>query len=282
MKKFMIVISLLFPFVLLAQGGRVFDSLKMESKILGMDRKYGIYLPEDYETSQRSYPVLYLLHGGGGDETNWIQRGDVKRTADKVIESGDAFSMIIVMPDASEVQKGYFNSVKGDWQYEDFFFEEFVPYIEKTYRIKARKRFRAIGGLSMGAGGTFCYALHHPDLFSAACPLSGGIRPYSEEREASMKERYYKDATEEQIEQWKKKYDLYALMENMPEERKNDVRWYIDCGDDDRFSESSGLVHTLMKKKEIPHEYRVRDGGHNWKYWREALPEVMKFVSMGF
>ena len=81
------------------------------------------------------------------------------------------------MPDANTKKVGYFNSIEGDWNYENFFFEELMPTVEKTYRIKSEKRFRAIAGLSMGGGGSFMYALHRPDLFSSACPLSAYVGP---------------------------------------------------------------------------------------------------------
>jgi len=158
------------PVVLFAQNGKVYDNLSLPSKILKGNRKYAVYLPPDYETSQRSYPVLYLLHGGGDDQTGWVQFGEVLNIADREILEGRATSMIIVMPDANTGTRGYFNDPKGEWRYEDFFFEEFMPFVEKTYRIKADKRYRAVAGLSMGGGGSFMYALHHPELFSAACP----------------------------------------------------------------------------------------------------------------
>ena len=85
--------------------------------------------------------------------------------------------MIIVMPDANTGRRGYLNDIKGEWRYEDFFFQEFMPFIEKTYRIKPDKHYRAVAGLSMGGEGTFIYALHHPELFSSACPLSAGTGP---------------------------------------------------------------------------------------------------------
>ena len=85
--------------------------------------------------------------------------------------------MMIVMPDANTGKRGYSNNANSTWRYEDFFFQEFMPFIEKTYRIKADKRYRAVSGLSMGGDGTFTYALHHPELFSAACPLSAGTGP---------------------------------------------------------------------------------------------------------
>src|SRR6266850_6929624 len=84
-----------------AQSGKVFDNLSMPSKILKGDRKFAVYLPPDYETSQRSYPVLYLLHGGGDDQTGWVQFGEVLNITDKAIRDGIATPMIIVMPDAN-------------------------------------------------------------------------------------------------------------------------------------------------------------------------------------
>jgi enterochelin esterase-like enzyme len=157
--------------------GIVFDNLTMHSEILNMDRKYAVYLPPDYETSQRSYPVLYLLHGGGDDQTGWVQFGEVLHIADKAINEGKATPMVIIMPDASTGKRGYFNDPKNEWRYEDFFIKEFMPYVEKLYRIKGEKRYRALAGLSMGGGGSFMYALHHPELFSSACPLSASTGP---------------------------------------------------------------------------------------------------------
>src|SRR5215212_9415396 len=133
MKKISLAIVFFsFDFFVSAQSGKVFDNLSLKSKILNMDRKYAIYLPADYETSQRSYPVLYLLHGSGDDQTGWVQFGEVGPIADKAIRDGISTSMIIVMPDANTGRKGYFNDIRGDWRYEDFFFQEFIPYIEKT------------------------------------------------------------------------------------------------------------------------------------------------------
>lgn len=97
-----------------------------------MDRKYAVYLSPDYEHSERSYPVLYLLHGAGDDQSGWIQFGEVLQIADRSIGKGEATAMIIVMPDANTGQRGYVNDVSGKWRYEDFFFEEFIPFIEKN------------------------------------------------------------------------------------------------------------------------------------------------------
>ncbi len=270
------------PSLIFAQSGKIADNLSLPSKILNMDRKYSVYLPPDYESSNRSYPVLYLLHGSGDDQTGWVQFGEVAYIADKAIKEGIATSMIIVMPDANTGKKGYYNSINGEFRYEDFFFQEFIPFIEKTYRVRAEKQFRAIAGLSMGGGGTLIYALHHPDVFGSACPLSAAARNFSESRDRQASENANLKLTSEQIDNYYKNLDPVYLVENMPDDQKTKVRWYIDCGDDDFLYEGNALLHIAMRKKEIPHEYRVRDGAHNWSYWRESLPAVLDFVSQNF
>ena len=289
MKKILITLfSLsLFP-ILTAQSGKVFDNLSLPSKILKMDRKYALYLPPDYETSSRSYPVLYLLHGAGDDQTGWVQFGEVQHIADKAINDGIATPMIIVMPDANTGRRGYVNTPKGDWLYEDFFFQEFMPYIEKTYRIKAEKQYRAVAGLSMGGHGTFIFGLHHPELFAAASPLSAAVGPKTREENRFDSNE---GITEAQKEEYFKKYSVLDMIESIPDEaikstnpedQNKKVRWYIDCGDDDFLFEGNALVHIAMRKKGIAHEYRVRDGIHNWTYWRTSLPKVLEFITTDF
>ena len=284
MKKLLSLFFILtITFVVMAQTGQVKDNLTVPSKILKMDRKYAVYLPPDYFTSQRSYPVLYLLHGAGDDQTGWVQFGEVLTIADQAIISGTATAMIVVMPDANTGKRGYVNDVKGEWRYEDFFFQEFIPYIENLYHIKADKRYRAIAGLSMGGEGTFIYALHHPELFSAACPLSAATGPRTI---ADLKDyrlwQGVEGITDAEKEAYFKRYSVVNLVQNIPDDQKKAVRWYIDCGDDDFLYEGNCLVHIAMRQKEIPHEFRIRDGAHNWTYWRESLPKVLEFVSMGF
>jgi len=280
-----IIISLLVLFNSLdsvfAQS-KVFDNLTMNSKILDMERNYAIYLPPDYETSSRSYPVLYLLHGLGDDQTGWIQFGEVKKIADNAIINGNATPMIIIMPDANTGEVGYFNIPSKDWMYEDFFFNELMPYVESKYRIKSEKRFRAISGLSMGGGGTLTYALHRPDLFSAAAPLSSATGSTDVEESLKRIKRYGFEFTRDEMQALLKANHPLELIEDIPLNKLNSVRWYIDCGDDDYLFEDNSLLHIAFKKRGINHEYRVRDGAHTWAYWRESLPTVLEFVSAGF
>jgi enterochelin esterase-like enzyme len=281
--RLLILLLSILPMTVQAQYGKVFDNLSIESKILNMERKFAIYLPPDYDLSQRSYPVLYLLHGGGDDQTGWIQFGEVLHITDQAILEGIATPMIIVMPDANTGRRGYFNDPKGDWNYEDFFFQELMPYVESEYRIKGMKRYRAIAGLSMGGGGTFMYALHHPELFSSACPLSASAGPLTLEDAGNwLERRSERQYSEAEKQSYFESHSAVHLINTLPEDQLKSVRWFIDCGDDDFLYEGNSLIHIAMKKRDIPHEYRVRDGSHSWTYWRASLPVVLEFITMAF
>ena len=278
----MTVLLLVSSALVRAQTGKVYDDLSLPSKILKSDRKFAVYLPPDYESSGRSYPVLYLLHGSGDDQTGWVQFGEVLNITDKAIANGTATPMIIVMPDANTGRRGYFNDIKGDWNYENFFFKELIPYVEKKYRTKTDKRGRAISGLSMGGGGTLMYAMHHPELFSSACPLSASVGPLTFEDAKRSLTKANQSLPDTAITTYFNRHSAITLVNNMPEEQKKAVRWYIDCGDDDFLYEGNSMLHIAMRKKEVPHEFRVRDGGHTWTYWRASLPKVLEFVSDAF
>lgn len=281
--QFFQILLLMTSTFVLSQDSRVFDNLKMESKILGQERSYAVYLPSNYDTSNRSYPVLYLLHGLGDDQTGWIKLGDVQRITDESINSGISSPMIIVMPDAGSGIVGYINQPNRDWLYEDFFFEELMPHVESKFRIKKGKQYRAISGLSMGGGGTLVYALHKPDLFSSAAPLSPAIGPTDIDDFQEWISRYnfyFNDKIETQ--KLLNANHPLILIDKLSIEDLNSVAWYLDCGDDDYLYEDSSLLHLAMKKKGVKHEYRVRDGAHTWHYWKESLPKVLGFVSINF
>jgi len=285
MKRTIILSTLIFACAFVsAQSGKVIETSTVKSAILKADRHYSIYLPPGYDETDRSYPVLYLLHGSGDDHTGWVQFGQVQNIADRVINAGLAGPMLIVMPDANTGRRGYFNDVKGDFNYEDFFFKELIPHIEKTYRVRSERRYRAVSGLSMGGGGTIFYTLHHPELFAAAAPLSASTGSWSlDEYKGRLRER--DGITDAQIEQYFKRHSINGILEAATEDELKQiksVRWYVSCGDDDFLYEGNANLHITFRKKEIPHEYRVKDGGHTWTYWRMELPLVMEFVSKSF
>ena len=279
--RFVPVLLFFLYFVSNAQYRKVMDDLSLPSKILKGECKFAVYLPPNYDSSSRSYPVLYLLHGYTDDHTGWIQFGEVLHIADRAILSGESTAMIIVMPDADTGGAGYTNALSGKWNYEDFFFEEFMPHIEERFRIKKDKRFRAIAGLSMGGGGSFIYALRRLDLFSSAAPLSASLGPQSLEEMKDFTYLGYTSSNHNQkdFERYSNRNNPLQLVENMEAKDLNSVRWYIDCADDDFLYNSNSLMHIKMRGKNVKHEFRIRDGGHSWSYWRASLPKVLEFIS---
>ncbi|MCD7849152.1 MAG: esterase family protein [Parabacteroides sp.] len=259
----------------------VFESLSFDSQKLGRKVSYSVYLPSDYNTSKRNYPVLYLLHGYTDNETNWIQMGQVKTITDRAIANEEAVPMIIVMPDAWDTW--YVNQYDGKVPYEDMFFEELIPYMEKIYRVRSNQESRAIAGLSMGGYGSFLYSLHHPDMFCACAPLSAAV--FDDSVMDTRKAKSHKDLLNRLFgpgdEHWHKN-SVEKILSDWDENKLPNIRYYIDCGDKDGLLDGNFQVHQIMRQKNIKHEFRVRSGGHSWTYWRTALPEVLKSVSQTF
>jgi enterochelin esterase-like enzyme len=285
MKRYLFIAGLfVFSNLAIAQTGTVFETRTVKSEILKAERKYAIYLPPGYDETDRRYPVLYLLHGAGDDHTGWVQFGQVQHIADRAIANGSAAPMIIVMPDANTGRRGYFNDIKGDFNYEDFFFRELIPHIETTYRVRSERRYRAVSGLSMGGGGSIFYSLHHPEMFAASAPLSAatGSRTPEQHKERLGNSSGIADAA---IEEHFKRHSIEEIIHNASEDELKQIksiRWYISCGDDDFLYEGNARLHITFRQSEIPHEYRVKDGGHTWSYWRMELPSVLEFVSKSF
>jgi enterochelin esterase-like enzyme len=278
--------SLLLTIAIEAQSqGTAYESKTLPSNILKMDRKFSIYLPAGYESSDRSYPVLYLLHPAGPANTipnqqSWLYYGGLKQYLDRAIESGEIVPMIVVTPDANFGSKriSYFNDPEGDFNFEDFFFKEFIPYIEKNYRCRTEKESKAIAGASLGGAAVLQYVVHQPDKFSVACALSAAVRKYDSEY---LKNKF-PDVSDKVLIEWYKPYDVITYFENLPEKTESKTKWYITCGDDDHLSPNNALLHIAMKAKGIPHEFRIYNGAHDWSYWRNVLPEFMTYISDSF
>lgn len=196
--------------------------------------------------------------------------------------------MIIVMPDAGN--SWYVNSADGKVRYEDFFINEFIPNIERGFRIRAKKEYRAIAGLSMGGHGSLLMATKHPELFTACVPLSAGV--WTEDRAVELDDKtwnyYFAQAYGKGLKGADRLTDHYRqnsvmdIIKNADVDELKKVKFYIDCGDDDFLINANMALHSLMLEKKIPHEFRVRDGAHTWDYWRTALPEVLRFVGKSF
>ena len=294
MKRFLLLVfAFLFCFfistiALCQQAGKVIEQSTIRSTILNRPVKYTIYLPFDYETSQRTYPVVYLLHGYTDDHTGWLQFGEINRYADKAIYEGTIPPMIIVMPNGDS--SWFINSYDGKEKYESFFINEFIPAIEKIYRIKAEKRYRGIAGLSMGGYGTLNYSFKYPALFAAAASLSAAVRNDSAivklsdiEWENTFGQLYGKGlkGIARLTKAW---YDnsLLKIVETKPASELKTVRYWIDCGDDDYLTTGNCLLHIGLIEKGIPHEFRVRQGTHNWTYWRTGITDALQFIGQSF
>jgi len=268
------------------ERGTVSTNNVCKSPILGHDIAYSIYLPPGYGTDKINYPVLYLLHGYTDNQTGWVQFGDVRRTATAAIERGDVPPLIIVMPDAGV--SWYVNDLQGKVRYEDAFFNDLIPYIEKTYPVLAKKEFRAVAGLSMGGYGALLYSLKHPDYFSACVALSAAVftddevRAFSKDKERlNMFGSIFGDLTTNLPQHWKDN-SVLEIIKNYPEDKKNQVRFYIDCGDDDFLYKGNAALHVALRDQNMKHEFRMRDGAHTWSYWRSGLKTGLKFIGMSF
>lgn len=266
-----------------AQSKIITDSI--HSKVLNAYRAYNVFLPKSYETdTNKKYPVLYLLHGMTDTNQAWSGRGHLQDVADQLIESGEACEMIIVTPNAggniyAGVWNGYFDM--PGWSYETFFYTEFLPYIEKNYRVIGNKANRAIAGLSMGGGGATCYGQKHSEMYAAVYAMSALMSiPELGAAPAQKTDDKMAILTKSVIEN-----SCVDYVESADEERIAKLRsvvWFVDCGDDDFLLDRNIEFTQAMRKKKIPCQFCVRDGGHTWEYWHSALYTCLPFVTRNF
>lgn len=256
------------------------EKCSMTSRILGVDKNYVVYLPDGYDEGD-NYPVLYLMHGSGGDCETWTKSHDARTIADWRISSGFASPMVIVMPDASGEgpgnrgkHLGYFNY--DDWRYEDFFFQEFIPFIESAYKVRHDRGGRAISGMSMGGGATVIYAMHHPEVFGSAYAMAARV-----EGTPTPKKNLTQEYLDKIVE-----HNMVEYLRNASADVQKaigDVRWLIDCGDSDYMFEGDAHLYLLMRELGFRKaQFRVSEGAHKSIYWRMALPEALTYVSIGF
>jgi enterochelin esterase-like enzyme len=268
--------------------GQVLESLRFSSAIVGGEVAYTVYLPPDYQTSTRRYPVVYLLHGFTDDDSAWIQFGEVNLAADRAIAQREIPPLIIVMPDGGVTW--YINDFQGKVRYEDMFIQEFIPHIDKTYRTRPAKEFRGIAGLSMGGWGALMFSMRHPDEFAACAAFSAAV--WMDDDIVSIQQPMYdrlfseifgsKPAGKDRLNPHFRQYHPLDLSKTVPVETLKKVRFFIDCGDDDFLIKGNAALHIALAERKVPHEFRVRDGGHSWVYWRTGIIEGLKFIGRSF
>lgn len=263
-----------------------FLSLRMPcNQLKGItERDYSIYLPGEYEEDTlKKYPVLYLMHGGGGAHTDYEYYHHISQVTDSLIDCGAINDMIIVTPEGNQQNMMYFNTTEGkagapDWQYEDFFFKEFIPYIEKTYRVRTDKGGRAVAGFSMGGGAATVYGVHHPEMFSMVYDISGYLR-------RQHLEFLKNDASGDWRQQTIADNDPVTAIESGNDSDVNkwkQIDWKICVGDHDFTIEGNMDLVKAMRKRGIPYSMFVDTGEHNGKWVQPALEDALKRANKNF
>ena len=224
-----------------------------DSSLLGMNRRLTVYTPYGYENSNKKYPVLYLLHGGGGDEEAWSSMGRAAQILDNLIEQGKAVPMIVVMPNGNPGQQAAntmglpvkqidTRAPENANLFVKSLVTEIIPFIEKEYRAIPKKASRAISGLSMGGGHTFAATTLYPDVFDYILPTSAGARE--------------SDQLDAQLQGIKKAgYKLYR----------------IGCGTSDFAYPGNEVLDKALTRNGMEHTFFQSTGGHEWKNWRLYL-----------
>lgn len=282
---------LLFCFTVSAQTktkGTVDEELRYTSTILSYSVHYSVYLPPNYATSDTKYPVVYLLHGYKGDHTSWIKQGNIAKIMDKGIANGEITPMILIIPDG--LVYWYINDYQNKIRYENFMFQEFIPFIDKTYKTIPDKEHRAVAGLSMGGYGSLVWAMKHPNSFSYCVALSAAM--FTKDGLATMSDKIYPYMAMLYGAPLAKGNDRITqhFIENSPIEMAQtnaidslkQVSWLIECGNQDQLSAVNKLLDEEFTKRNVNHIYTPRDGKHNWKFWRTGIYHGLLFISKGF
>ncbi len=227
------------------------------SSSLNMMRRMHVYTPPGYEKSNAKYPVFYLLHGAGDDDSGWNSIGRAGFILDNLIAAGQAKPMIVVMPNGSmpmPPQTGMPNTqVLNNMRsmFANDFLKDVMPYVEKTYRVLPNRENRALAGLSMGGFQTLDVTLTRPELFDYVGVFSSGFFGSSID-EAETK---------------------YAKVLNDPAFNKNKKLFWIGIGKDDFVMDANKKTLALLDKHQIKYQYKESAGGHTWINWRQYLNE---------
>lgn len=254
--------------------------LTMHSNILNCDKNFSVILPKSYDKEpNRKYPVLYLLHGHGENDWEWanIPVPMINERISQVTNDGSAAEMIVVQPNATEYQSGYFNH--EGWMYEDYFFNELIPLIERNFRVIPDKGHRAIAGLSMGGGGSFYYGCSHPEMFSSVYAISAAVGSFASGKSAVPGPAGNANAAQNNT--FTSGVDLENLDPAKAEAMKT-IAWTLDCGDDDFLFAGNVQTYQQMKSLGMNIQFRTREGVHASYYWYEALGLAMQFATRHF
>lgn len=242
------------------------DTIQVYSNAMHKNIKCVVVMPKNYKTAKTNYPVVYLLHGYGGDYSNWIRKVPV------IDSLADVYKMIIVCPDAA-IGSWYFDSpIDTSFRYETFTAIELPSYIDATYPTIKNRKARAITGLSMGGHGGIFLGFRHPDIFGGCGSMSGALNTeyitngYDVPKRLgdTINNRHYYT-------------ELSAITQLEKYNPKDSLAITIDCGVQDFIVMMSRQAHEKMLKLKIPHDYIERPGIHDWKYWGTAIKYQLLF-----
>ena len=246
------------------------DTIQIHSASMNKDIKCVVILPDSYKKEQVKYPVLYLLHGYSGNYANWVKNApDLQKCVDR-------FNIITICPDGN-FNSWYFDSpVDPKVKYETFVSQEVPAYIDRHYRTKRDRKFRALGGLSMGGHGAFYLAILHKNFFGAAVSMSGGVdfTPFPKNWDIAKVLGSY----EQNKELWQRHTAQYlaGTLKN------GELALSFECGTGDFFLGVNRALHLKLKNLKIDHDYAERPGQHNWDYWNNAINYQMLFLHRFF
>lgn len=245
------------------------DTVQTYSSSMGKHIKAVIITPDNYERAD-AMPVVYLLHGYGGNYGTWVNQ------APAIKAMADQYGLIIVCPDGGFGSWYWDSPVDSAFRYETYVAKELVGWVDEHYKTIPERRGRAITGLSMGGHGALYLAFRHQDVFGAAGSTAGGvdIRPFPLNWE--MQKRLGSYAEEP------RRWESHTVINLVHLLTPNSLSLVIDCGTSDFFYGVNETLHRKLIERNIPHTYITGPGGHNWDYWRASIPYQLLYFSQWF
>ncbi|WP_316819337.1 alpha/beta hydrolase family protein [Pedobacter nyackensis] len=242
------------------------DTVNTYSAAMKKNIKAVVITPDSY-TQGKNMPVVYLLHGAGDSYSGWINKVPAIR------QYADTYETIIVCPDGN-VTSWYFDSpVDPEWKYETYVATELVNWIDKNYKTIKDRKARAITGLSMGGHGALYLSFRHQDIFGAAGSMSGGvdITPFPLNWNIAKRLGDY----DKNQDRWKENTVVNMTHLLVP----NRLALIIDCGKEDFFYQVNMKLHEQLQYNNIPHDFIIRPGVHNWEYWANAIKYQLMYFN---
>ena len=247
------------------------------SEAIGRDYKYTVYLPDSYNKDSKRYPVLYLLHGAGGDENEWLSKGGVRETMDALIARRLIQPMVVIMPGHTAAWWVDGAKEKG----ETALLKEVIPHAEGKFRVDSVRGNRLVAGLSAGGYGALNLAFKYPQMFAAAAILSPAIYdPAPPSHSSGVRQPPFQKDGKFDPELWKS-LNYVSHIEGY-KKSATIVPLYINSGDHDTFGialQAAMLYEKLRLHQPGAVELRVVDGDHEWMLWRDTLGDALQFMN---